>query len=130
VARQVGIDIVEVSEVEEALRAQPDRYLRRVFTQAEVAGSADAGGSADPRRLAALFAAKEATMKALGVAEEAVPWSSIEVCPLPGRRASLQLSGAAESLARARGVRALATSLTQTQSYGAAVVIAITGDRN
>ncbi len=57
---RVGIDTVEVAAVEAAIAAHGDRYLERVYTPREVA---DCNGDAE--RLAARFAAKEATFKAL-----------------------------------------------------------------
>lgn len=122
----VGIDIVEVSEVEAALRAHPGRYIDRVYTPAEQRAGRRADGSPDPHVLAGLFAAKEAALKALRPAGEAVPWISIEI------RADCRgftLSGAAERLARERGVAELSLDLTRTRRYATAVVLA-SGDEN
>src|ERR1019366_9508186 len=64
----VGVDLVRVDEVQAAILAFGDRYLDRVFTAHE---RAYAKGEADvqARHLAARFAAKEATIKALAPSE-------------------------------------------------------------
>jgi holo-[acyl-carrier protein] synthase len=121
----VGIDIVEVSEVEAALRAHPGRYVDRVYTPAEQRAGRRADGNPDPHVLAALFAAKEAAIKALRPAGEAVPWLSIEI---QADCRGFTLSGAAELLARERGVAQLSLDLTRTRHYAAAVVLACGGE--
>ena len=64
-ALRVGIDLVDVAAVADSLRgAHRDHYLHRVYTEREVATAAGPS-RVEPERLAARFAAKEATMKAL-----------------------------------------------------------------
>jgi len=115
----VGIDLVRTDEVGESLGVHGDRYLDRVFTDAE---RQNAG--TDLSRLAACFAAKEATMKALRRGDEGLSWQSIEL--QQGARAvpGLKLSGAAADLAKQKGVKELSVSLTQAGSLAAAVVLA------
>lgn len=116
---KVGIDLVETDEVRESLDAHGERYLDRIYTEVE---QRDCGS--DARRLAARFAAKEATMKALGRRNEPLSWRSIEVGQDPGGRPCLRLSGGAAELARRRGVRRLEVSLSEGRSQGAALVLA------
>jgi holo-[acyl-carrier protein] synthase len=113
----IGIDLTDVEEVRESVRVHGSRYLERVYTDSE---RRDCAGSA--RRLAASFAAKEATMKALG-SEHQLPWRSIAVQRDRFGRATLQLTGPAAELARARGVSQLDVSFTQASSHAAAVVL-------
>jgi holo-[acyl-carrier protein] synthase len=119
---EVGIDLVGYEEITEALR-HGDRYLRRIFTEGEL----DVCGTR-PRLLAACFAAKEATMKALRRADQPIPWHSIELRMRRGSLPSLELSGAAAALAQERGVTRLSVSVTQSGHSAAAVVLATTGD--
>jgi holo-[acyl-carrier protein] synthase len=77
----------------------------------------------DPARLAARFAAKEATNKALS-APDRLPWQTIEIQPGPTGAPSLVLTGAAQALARERGYENFAVSLTHERAHAAAVVIA------
>jgi holo-[acyl-carrier protein] synthase len=118
-AISVGIDLVEIDEVLESLRLHGERYLNRVYTEAE---QRDCGR--DPRRLAARFAAKEATMKALGIADDAVSWRSIEVTHTENGRPSIRLTGAAAVIGQKRGTLTLDLSLTHQRSSAMAVVLA------
>jgi len=115
----VGIDLVEVEEIEATLHSHGERYLRRIYTDHE---RHDCAG--DPRRLAARFAAKEATMKALKRSAEPLPWRSIGVRVGAAGEPSLELSGAAAALAEARAVSSLSISLTHERGTAAAVVVA------
>jgi len=117
----VGMDLVDYDEIAEALR-RGDRYLRRIYTDEEL----DVCG-ANPRLLAACFAAKEAAMKALSRTDQPIPWRSIELRMRPGSQPSLELTGAAASLAQERGVTGLSVSVTHGSHSAAAVVLASTG---
>ncbi len=120
-ALRVGIDTVSVDAVRAALDAHGERYLRRVFTEREVAESAG-----EPERLAARFAAKEATLKALRAGDGGVPWPAMEVRRHPGGHTDLALSGVAAERAAAAGIVDLAVSLTHEAGLASAVVVAQT----
>lgn len=99
-------------------------YLERVYTTREVADCSGESG-ADAARLAARFAAKEATLKVLRPSpDEAVPWRSIEVVRAPGGWVELELHDAAAALAEAAGLTELAVSLTHECDYASAAVVA------
>lgn|ERR1022692_1319231 len=119
---QIGIDLVSAQDVKESVQEHGDRYLARIYTEDERREC-----RADPTRLAARFAAKEATMKALGRDNEALDWRSIGVHLDACGRPSLQLTGAAAELAQRRGVTELSVSLTEDGSLAAAVVLAKVG---
>jgi holo-[acyl-carrier protein] synthase len=121
---RVGIDLVATDEVRESLQTHGDRYLNRIYTDLEQRDC-----RSDPARLAVRFAAKEATMKALGRRDEPISWRSIAVALDAAGRPSLQLTAGAAELARRRGVRRLEVSLTETRSQGAALVLAEVEDR-
>src|SRR5205814_4958160 len=91
---RVGVDLVSVAAVEEALKDHGEHYLTRVYTAGEVE---DAGG--DASRLAARFAAKEATLKVLRAHEIGIPWSTIEVVRTEWGGVALSLTGAAAARA-------------------------------
>jgi holo-[acyl-carrier protein] synthase len=120
VAILAGIDLVAIDEVEESLLAQGERYLNHVYTKVEQREC-----RSDPRRLAARFAAKEATAKVLAVsADEALPWPSIEVTQDAGAPPAIRLTGEAAALAERRGIHSLSLSLTVRSSSAMAVVVA------
>jgi holo-[acyl-carrier protein] synthase len=123
----VGLDLASIEDVQWSINAHGDRYLRRVYTTRELEDCRNADGTPNARRLAARFAAKESTMKALRTADEALPWRSIGVRSDDFGRPSIELSGAAQELACDRGVKALDVSLTHEGPFAAAVVIAELG---
>ncbi len=119
---RVGIDLVQVSRVAESLERFGDRFLRRVFTEREVAyASADPAQTAE--RLAARFAAKEATLKALDLADR-MTWRDVEVRRAPSGACAVELSGGAARAAAQSGAFELALSLSHEGDYAAAVVVA------
>jgi holo-[acyl-carrier protein] synthase len=127
-----GIDLVEIERIAQAAARWGERFLSRVYTPAEQAACA-----ARPESLAARWAAKEATAKALGVGvrglglgargEEvaAVAWTEIEVVRDAAGRPALALHGRAAAHARALGIGALALSLSHTDSHAVASVVAL-----
>jgi len=116
---RVGIDLVQAATVAQAVAEHGDRYLHRVYTDAELAQCAG-----DPLRLAARFAAKEAAMKVLRPAtDDAVPWPSIETLRGADGVPVLTLHGPAAELAAAAGIREFSVSLTHEAEYAAAVVV-------
>jgi len=70
-----GIDIIEVERVGEAIK--DEHFLQRVFTQGERALLAERKGSA--QTAAGIFAAKEATVKALGRGFGMIRFTDVEV---------------------------------------------------
>lgn len=115
----VGIDLVRTDEVLASLVRHGDRYVQRVYTASE---QHECGFY--PRRLAARFAAKEATMKALRRGDEPMAWRSIGIARDEDGGPRLCLSGPAAALAQRRGVRRLDVSLTEGRTVAAAVVLA------
>jgi holo-[acyl-carrier protein] synthase len=115
----VGIDLVSREDVEDALSRHGRRYLDRVFTEHEIG---EARGHA--LRLAASFAAKEATAKALRVGDEPFSWRDIRVEHDGADGPRLVLTGAAGELAKRRGVRSLSLSLDRCATSAMAVVVA------
>ena len=120
----LGIDTVDVAD----FRARLDRregLVVRLFSPVERAW---ASAVEDPApRLAARFAAKEATMKAMGVGLGAFAWWDVEVLRAASGQPYLSLSGGAAELARARGVGTWQVSLTHTSKVAEAVVLALAG---
>ena len=118
----LGLDAVEIERFRRALARTPT-LAERLFTAGERAYGARFPDPAP--RLAARFAAKEATMKALGVGLGAFDFHDVEVCNAPSGAPSLRLSGRAAALAGAQGVTAFRVSLTHTDTVAEAVVAAL-----
>ena len=120
-AIRVGIDTVATASIRDAVAAHGDRYLERVYTAQELA---DCAGDAE--RLAARFAAKEATLKALRAGDGGIPWNSIGVRRDPSGFVELVLTGEAAELAERQAIDELAVSLTHEGGFASAVVVAST----
>lgn len=121
-AIRVGVDLVQVSRVTESVTLFGERFLRRVFTEDEIAYATSAPAAA-PERLAARFAAKEATMKALGLVEDPCDWRHIEVRRQPSGACDLALHGSVSEAAARLGVRTISLSMSHEGDYATAVVI-------
>jgi holo-[acyl-carrier protein] synthase len=107
-----------------AVERHGDRFLRRIFTANERSYAAT---KTQPwESLAARFAAKEATSKALG-APAGIGWHDVEVVPAKeGERAPrVVLRGRAQEVAEARGVKNVLLSLTHAEGMAAAVAVAV-----
>ena len=117
-----GIDIAEVPRIAEAIARFGERFLQRVFTEDERRYCDSKANRME--RYAARFAAKEASMKALGTGwNYGVRWRDIEVHRQPGRRPTIRFHGkAAEFAARLRATN-VALSISHTPEQAIASVI-------
>lgn len=115
--RAVGVDIVDVGRVRDALARFPERFAARVLTDAE---QAYCMGRRDPApHVAARFAAKEAVIKCLGGNGT---FQEIEVVRAFSGSPSIVLSG--DAAERARGGRIL-ISLSHTDTIATAFAVLI-----
>jgi holo-[acyl-carrier protein] synthase len=120
---RVGTDLCSVDDVAESVATFGDRYLQRVYTDDELEYCGrDPARSAE--RLAARFAAKEATLKVLRPIDARPEWRSIEVRRDPSGWCELSLTGSAAALAREAGITSLAVSLSHEGGLANAVVVA------
>jgi holo-[acyl-carrier protein] synthase len=110
--------VIELDRVARILARHPERFLQRVYTPAEVAFC-----RGRVPELAARFAAKEATMKALGTGVRGIGWREIEVLPNRRGKPLLLLHGRAARRAEAIGLTDLDVSLTTGRDFVAAVVV-------
>jgi holo-[acyl-carrier protein] synthase len=120
---RVGIDLVAASTIADALEAHGERYLKRIYSETEVA-DCRRNGELELERLAARFAAKEAAIKALAPGDEAIAWRDIVVRRLANGGVELMIHGLAATLAADAGITTLALSITHEQGMAAAVVVA------
>jgi holo-[acyl-carrier protein] synthase len=119
----IGIDVVEIARIRRLMERWQDRFLQRVFTEAELAYALRRHDPA--QHLAARFAAKEATLKALGTGlSMGVRWREMEVRRGRGQPPQLELSGRTAELGEARGVRRLHVSLSHDAGLAVAQVLA------
>lgn len=120
----VGVDLVELDRIRQAVARYGDRFLRRIYTPSELAFYR----SRLPE-LAARFAAKEAVSKALGVglnhiSIHGIGWREVEVLPDSLGKPMVHLTGRARALADEQGLRKWAISLSHGRDYAVAFVVA------
>jgi holo-[acyl-carrier protein] synthase len=118
----MGIDVAEVKRIREVFESQRERFVRRVYTQAEAAYCEQFKNKYE--RYAGRFAAKEAAMKALGTGwSRGVRWVDVEVVRQRGGRPMLELHGEARKIADRLGVKHIAISITHTAEQAFAQVV-------
>ena len=118
----IGIDIIEIRRVSEALKRTP-RLRERVFTEQERA-YCDSRGAAAAQHYAARFAAKEAAFKALRTGwRDGLSWHHVEVTSDEAGAPALQLAGHARSLFDAMGATHAHLSLSHASEHAVAQVI-------
>ncbi len=113
-----GVDIIEITRIEQAIDRWGWRFLQRVYTGPERRLCRE-----KPRALAARFAGKEAVMKALGTGTKGISWREIEIMAEPGGQPRVQLYGKAQDKAEELGLGHLAISLSHSQEYAVAFVV-------
>jgi holo-[acyl-carrier protein] synthase len=118
----IGIDLVEISRLEEVFARRGDRFRARVFTEGEI-GYCESLGSKFAS-YAARFAAKEAVMKAFGTGwSEGVGWKDIEVESKPGGAPTIKLHKRALDRMREIGATRVHVSLTHSSDLAMAQVV-------
>ncbi len=117
----IGVDAVDIERFRESLARTPSMRTR-LFVAEELDYVAP---KADPvPSLAARFAAREATMKALGVGLGAFGFHEVWVTRLPSGVPVLNVTGRAAQIAADLGVSGWRLSLTHSDSVAMAVAAA------
>jgi holo-[acyl-carrier protein] synthase len=117
-----GVDIAEVPRIRESIERYGERFLRRIYTDGEIQYCESKASRFES--YAARFAAKEASMKALGTGwNHGVRWRDIEVVRPKGQRPTIQFHGQAAAIAEKLGTKNIALSLTHTSDEALAHVI-------
>jgi holo-[acyl-carrier protein] synthase len=122
-SRRVGIDLCHTADVEASIAQFGDRYLTRVFTERELA-YANESIPQRAERLAARFAAKEATLKVLRPIDVRPNWRSIEVMRSTHGWCDVSLTETAAAIAKAQGIEHLSLSMSHDAGIATAIVIA------
>ena len=113
-----GVDIIEIGRIARVLERYGDRFLRRIYTVGELEYC-----RGRPSKLASRFAAKEATMKALGTGVRGVGWKDIEVVRASSGAPSIALHGRAKSRAERLGVLEISVSMSDSRDNAVAFVV-------
>jgi holo-[acyl-carrier protein] synthase len=115
----VGIDLIEIPRIQRSIDDFGERFLNRVYTERERERY-----RGRTNELAARFAAKEATSKALGTGIIGIRWREIEILPNRRGKPVLILHGRAAERARQLGLNHFSVSLTHSRTDAMAFVVA------
>ena len=114
----VGLDATEIERVADMIERYGDRFVRRVFTEGEIAYCQRKRDFASS--YAARFAAKEAAMKALGTGHSrGVYWTGIEVVRRYGPP-EIRFHGGAADRFKAMGGTSSVVTLTHSRELAIA----------
>jgi holo-[acyl-carrier protein] synthase len=118
----IGVDVVEISRLRRVIERQGDRFVHRVFTEAE---REYCGAHRDPApNYAVRFAAKEAVFKAIGTGwAKGVTWLDVEVCRKTQEAPFLVLHGEAQRVSLSLGVQSMHLSLSHSEGVAVAMVV-------
>ncbi|MCG9130974.1 holo-ACP synthase [Candidatus Poribacteria bacterium] len=117
----IGIDIVEVARIQEASDRWGTRFEQRVYTHQELRYCGDAPSRY--WRLAARFAAKEATLKALGTGlTTGMRWQDVEIQANTVGKPEIVLHGEVQRYAHEHNIGAIYVSMSHTNAYAVAQV--------
>lgn len=118
----IGVDLVRIPRIKEAVERWGDRFTDRVYTEREK--DFCLGRSNRTRCWAMRFAAKEAFSKAIGFGmRQGIRWRDIEVEHNVYGRPGLILHGRALAACREAGIRGNFLTLTDEGEYAVAVVV-------
>jgi holo-[acyl-carrier protein] synthase len=115
---RVGVDIIEIARVADAVAQYGERFLHRVYTNAELEYCQNR-----VNQLATRFAAKEAIVKALGAGSSGIGWKDMEVVSGDDGAPSIKLHGKAIDRFNDLGLTNLVVSLSHSKDYAVASVV-------
>ena len=114
----VGIDVIEIARIEQAMLSWQDSFLKRIFTDGELESCRNRASS-----LAVRFAAKEAVMKALGTGARGLNCRDIEIISNSKGAPVVQLHGQAQKKAKEIGISEFSVTMSHSKQYATAFVI-------
>jgi len=117
---RTGVDLIEISRIEEVVARHGRHYLERIYTPSELEQCGKRIES-----LAGRFAAKEAVSKALGCGIGDVTWKEIEILGDEQNAPILTLHGVAAQKAKDLGLISWSVSISHSQSHSVAVAVMV-----
>ena len=122
VIHSIGVDLIEIERIRHAMERQGERFLRRLFTRAEIAYCE----TKLMRHInyAGRWAAKEAVLKAFGMGMRGpYSWLEVEISNNEMGRPEVRLGHrAAEEFRRIRGT-AVHVSISHCHEHAAAIAV-------
>lgn len=117
---ELGIDIIRVQRISDALKRFGDRFSKRILTPAEAAYVRNR-----PETLAGRWAAKEAVSKVLGLGVRGIGWREIEIERLPTGQPAVRLHDRAARRATQLGMGRIAVSISHESEFAVATAYGV-----
>lgn len=118
----LGIDIIEIDRIEEAIKRGGEEFVRRTFTDEEI--NYCEKESHKYQHYAARIAAKEALFKAIGTGwQNGVKWTDIEVKNDKLGKPVMHLKGKVKLIADKLGVKNAIVTLSHCEAYAIAQAV-------
>ncbi len=120
----IGTDIIEVVRIAKMIEKHEERFLSRVYTTDEILYCSSR--KAANQHYAGRWAAKEATLKALGTGwSKGIQWTDIEVRNEIGGQPRLHLYGVAQQVAQRMEISEMKVSISHCRTFAIAYVVAV-----
>ena len=118
----IGIDTVETSRIDRAVKRWGNRFLKRVFSESEIAYCNKKNSEAS--HLAARFAAKEACLKSLGLGlDGGIALNKIIIANNQSGKPELTIDKDLSAILKKSDSFVFHLSMTHTKEYASAIVI-------
>ena len=119
-----GIDLVDCPRIEQMIERHGERFIRRVFTDAEQAYAEK--NKNEVEKLAGRFAAKEAILKLVGTGWRGrIAWTDIEIINNAAGQPEVTLGGEVRKIADKLGIKHISVSITHTANFAIASAVAL-----
>ncbi|GBD36287.1 Holo-[acyl-carrier-protein] synthase [bacterium HR36] len=119
----IGTDIVECQRIARMLAKHGEVFLRRVFTEQEIAYCHQRKRAAE--HFAGRWAAKEAVFKALGTGwAKGMCWTDIEIVHDHLGQPQVQVHGAVREYTEHKGIGGILVSISHCRQYATACAVA------
>lgn len=116
----IGIDLVKIERMRNAVERWGERFLRKIFTEHELSYCYE---RKEPYpSLAVRFAAKEAIIKAIG-SDVFIPLTEIEIINDENGMPSVRANGSFKEMLKRRTISKCHISLSHEKEYGIALVV-------
>jgi holo-[acyl-carrier protein] synthase len=117
----LGVDIIEIQRIRQALTIWDERFLKRIFTPKEIEIYKNS-----PESLAVRFAGKEAVFKALSRPGLSISWQDVEILSGEAGKPFIKLFGELEKRAAEMEIQNLEISLSHSRDNAIAIVVGLT----
>lgn len=117
----LGIDIIEIERIENAMKKNP-KFLLRIFTEKEQAYIEKKG---HVQTIAGLFAAKEAVSKVLGTGISGFKWQHIEIDHTPEGQPIVICHENAHKRMESLGIQKIIISISHSKAYAVANALGV-----